>query len=356
MDIYYCPRCSGKPYTDNPKKGTVCPVCGAALRYENVNISSLSSRSKLNYPEKKTRKAEKGKSTYKDKRNKLRKYDTNKPSAASVSTSPEEIDENITQIGRKTRYITGIVENIRPSSDVHRDLFTKLRHYIFYSQSFSDTLYSFDMRYLDEKNHTHLARVNVYGDYSADSPTICSGIEHTVTGRPAVRNLSEDDKDIFFAKAVRNTENAIRFMKSPAAFFTFVYVLVFVAAIIYQISDPLMHGKLLDGISKIFVDFVPSAKAAVSMFAISFIFFSAVMFVNRTRMHIYYNFNSVCILSLMMTVMFFMKFPLNGFSGLSAAESFADVFACLITSSLCLLTAVICVWLIWITGCRIIRR
>lgn len=349
MDIYYCPRCNGKPYTDNPKKGTKCPVCGAELKYENVRQAALVSRSRLVYPDKKNKKSA-DRSVISTKRKRSAK-------SANISVNkPEQINENITVLDKKVRSITGTVLNIRPTSDIHRDFITKLRHYILYNQSFSDTLYSFDIKYIDENNHSHISRVNIYGDYRPDGPTICSGIEHTVTGRAAVKNLSEEDNNIFFAKSVRNMENDIRFMHSPAGFFSLLYVLFFAAVFVLKIFNPLIHGTLLDEIRRMFIEFVPSAKAAVSMFSISFILISAIMLLNSNKSHIYYNFNTACVYSLISTVLFFMKYPLISFSDLSASESFSSVFACLTTASLSIVTAVIIVWLIWKIGCRIIRR
>ncbi len=50
MEIYYCEKCSGRPYTLKLKSGAECPECGSLLRYEDVSDESLASRRKLVYP------------------------------------------------------------------------------------------------------------------------------------------------------------------------------------------------------------------------------------------------------------------------------------------------------------------
>lgn len=44
MDIYFCDKCSGRPYTKKLSNGTECPVCGNMLKYEDVSEESLSHR------------------------------------------------------------------------------------------------------------------------------------------------------------------------------------------------------------------------------------------------------------------------------------------------------------------------
>ncbi len=44
MEIFYCDKCAGKPYTKNLKSGIKCPVCGTILKCEEVNEDSLSQR------------------------------------------------------------------------------------------------------------------------------------------------------------------------------------------------------------------------------------------------------------------------------------------------------------------------
>lgn len=46
MEIYYCEKCSGKPYTTK-LSSTVCPVCGSMLKYDEVSEESLAVREKL---------------------------------------------------------------------------------------------------------------------------------------------------------------------------------------------------------------------------------------------------------------------------------------------------------------------
>ncbi len=44
MEIFYCEKCTGKPYTKNLKDGIKCPVCGTILKCEDVNEEALNSR------------------------------------------------------------------------------------------------------------------------------------------------------------------------------------------------------------------------------------------------------------------------------------------------------------------------
>ena len=46
MEIYYCEKCSGKPYTTK-LSSAVCPVCGSMLRFDDVPEDSLAAREKL---------------------------------------------------------------------------------------------------------------------------------------------------------------------------------------------------------------------------------------------------------------------------------------------------------------------
>lgn len=319
MEIFYCPDCEGKPYTDSIKSGTKCPICKAALKYADVSAQSLSGRPRLDVSKKKER-SEKAES----------KKDT------SVSAKY-----------RKYRTISGTVENIRPHSGETRSLFTKIRHYIMYQQNWSDTLYSFDIRPRDDITGNDRISVHIYGDYSGDGATICSGFDHTVTGRMALHNFSEDDNDIFFARRVRNNDTRIKFASSPVGFMMTVFVLYFLYSVIMFIKEPLFSGELLNEIKRILEDFVPSATAAASMFAISFVFSSIVVYVNRAKTHIKFNFNSVAIVSLMLTVLFFMKHKLKTFAGLSVSESFSDIFAILVTSSLEIISVCIIVYVVW---------
>ena len=41
MEIYFCPECEGKPYTESTKAGTKCPVCKARLQFAEVSEASL---------------------------------------------------------------------------------------------------------------------------------------------------------------------------------------------------------------------------------------------------------------------------------------------------------------------------
>jgi len=53
MEIYYCTKCEGKPYTLKISKGITCPVCGTTLRTEDVNEESLTGRPELYQQQKK---------------------------------------------------------------------------------------------------------------------------------------------------------------------------------------------------------------------------------------------------------------------------------------------------------------
>lgn len=320
MEIFYCPGCEGKPYTDSMKMGTRCPVCGSELKYADVTEQSLAGRPKLEARGRKKASA---------------KSETRNPNAA------------VSEKYKKQRMICGTVENIRPHTGAQRGLFTKIRHYIMYGQSFSDTLYSFDIRPRDDETGNDRVCVHIYGDYTGDGATICSGFTHAVTGRMALKNFSEDDNDIFFARRIRNDNTRIRFASSPDAFMITVFVLYFLYSVVMYFREPALSGTLLDSIRQILTDFIPSATAAASMFSIAFVFVSVLVYANRLRTHIGYNFNSVACISLMMTVLFFMKHKLSSFAGLTVSESFSDVFALLVTSSLNILIACVIVYIVW---------
>ena len=49
MDIYYCEKCAGRPYTRKLKSGPDCPQCGGMLRFEDVSEESLQGRKELVY-------------------------------------------------------------------------------------------------------------------------------------------------------------------------------------------------------------------------------------------------------------------------------------------------------------------
>lgn len=51
MEIYYCEKCSGKPYTTK-LSSTVCPVCGSILRFDEVSEGALAEREKLSFEKK----------------------------------------------------------------------------------------------------------------------------------------------------------------------------------------------------------------------------------------------------------------------------------------------------------------
>jgi len=54
MEIYYCEKCEGKPYTKNISGGITCPVCNSILKYDDVSEDSLSGREQLNTGDKKS--------------------------------------------------------------------------------------------------------------------------------------------------------------------------------------------------------------------------------------------------------------------------------------------------------------
>lgn len=47
MDIYYCEKCAGRPYTRKLKSGPDCPQCGGMLKFEEVSEESLKNRQEL---------------------------------------------------------------------------------------------------------------------------------------------------------------------------------------------------------------------------------------------------------------------------------------------------------------------
>jgi len=47
MEIYYCGKCPGRPYTRKIRTGAECPQCGSLLRFEDVSEESLTSRTEL---------------------------------------------------------------------------------------------------------------------------------------------------------------------------------------------------------------------------------------------------------------------------------------------------------------------
>ena len=53
----------------------------------------------------------------------------------------------------------------------------------------------------------------------------------------------------------------------------------------------------------------------------------------------------------MTTILFFLKNKLSGFAGMTVSESFSEIFALLVTSSLPILAACIGVYVVW----RIVR-
>ena len=111
--------------------------------------------------------------------------------------------------------------------------------------------------------------------------------------------------------------------------------------------EPVKSGEILESIRQILTDFIGSAPAAVSMFSISFIFISFLVYANRLRTHIGFNFNSVAGISFMMTVLFFMKHKLSSFAGFTVSECFSDIFAILVTSSLNIIIACVIVYVVW---------
>jgi hypothetical protein len=320
MEIYFCPECEGRPYTESTKAGTKCPVCKARLQFADVSEASLAGRPKLETKGKK-KTSEKGKG---------------KPKQVSV---PDKY--------RKQRMICGTVENIRPHTGEQRGLFTKIRHYIMYGQSFSDTLYSFDICPREDETGNDRVHVRIYGDYAGEGATICSGFTHAVRGRMALKNFSEEDNDIFFANWIRNDDTRIRFTSSPAAFMVTVFVLYFFYSVLMYFKEPAMSGEILESIRHVLTDFIGSATAAASMFSIAFIFTSFLVYANRLRTHIGFNFNSVAGISFMMTVLFFMKHKLSSFAGFTVSECFSDIFAILVTSSLNIIIACVIVYVVW---------
>ncbi len=323
MEIFYCPHCEGRPYTDNIKSGSKCPVCGTVLRYEDVSGESLTNRKKIEYPS--------GKKADSSKKNKRK----------------EEKVKTVYDKYKRVKTISGNVENIRPCREDPRGLFTKIRHYIMYGQSFSDTLYSFEITPRDDLTGNDKIRVHIYGDYYGDGATICSGFDHTVTGHMALKNVSENDNDIFFARKIRNTECKIKFVSSPAAFMITVFVIFFLYKIFAALKDPFMDGKVVDYLREVFEEFIPSATTATCMFAVAFLFTSLIQFANKNKTHIEYNFNTIAELSLMMTILFFMNFNLSGFAGLSIRESFSYIFAVLVSHSVYILAAFFGTLIIW---------
>lgn len=49
MEIYYCGKCAGKPYTRKIKNAAECPCCGSILRFEDVSEESLAGRKELEF-------------------------------------------------------------------------------------------------------------------------------------------------------------------------------------------------------------------------------------------------------------------------------------------------------------------
>jgi len=318
MEIFYCPVCEGKPFTDSMKTGTKCPVCKSDLKYADVSEQSLAGRPRI---------------------------ETVKKVSEKSAKKPEDV--TAADRYRKQKMICGTVENIRPHTGEQRGLLTKIRHYIMYGQSFSDTLYSFDIRPRDDISGEDRVCVHIYGDYTGDGATICSGFTHAVTGRMALKNFSEEDNDIFFARRIRNDNTRIKFASSPAAFMITVFVLYFLYSVVMWFREPAMNGTLLESIQGILTDFIPSATAGASMFSIAFAFTSVLVYANRLKTHIGYNFNAVAGISFMLSALFFMKHKLSSFAGMSVSESFSEIFALLVTSSLNILIACVTVYIIW---------
>lgn len=323
MDIYYCPACAGKPYTTNTKTSTKCPVCGATLKYEDVLEQSLQGRQRISYPKKKT-----------NNKTVSHKKDKEKNSVVALKY-------------KKRKTISGTVENIRPCIEEPRSFFTKLRHYIMYGQSWTDTLYSFEIKPRDDETGNDRIKVHIYGDYYGDGATVCSGFEHTVKGHMAIRNISENDNDIFFARKIRNDNCEIRFVKSPFAFMMTVFIAFFIYMAAVSLKKPFLSGTLLEEIKRIFNEFIPSAKAAVCMFSIIFIISSAYIYINRSKTHIQYNFNTIGIFSFLVTTLFFIKYDFYIFRNLSFGESTSMIFSLLLTSSLKIITALLGTYVLW---------
>ncbi len=323
MDTYYCPFCTGKPYTTDTKVSTKCPVCGTTLRYEDVLEQSLQGRPRISYQKKKT------------------------DNTRISQKKSKEKNAVLSSKYKKRKTISGTVENIRPCIEEPRSFFTKLRHYIMYGQSWSDTLYSFDIKPRDDETGNDRIKVHVYGDYYGDGATICTGFEHTVKGHMAIRNLAENDNDIFFARKIRNNNCEIKFVKSPFAFMITVFTVFFLYMVAISLKKPFLSGTLLEEIKRIFNDFIPSARGATCMFAITFIISSAYIYINRTKTHIQYNFNSIGLFSFIVTTLFFIKFGLKNFNNLSIRESTSLIFSLLLTSSLKIITALLGTYVIW---------
>ncbi len=319
MDIFYCPDCKGKPYTKNIKAGSKCPKCGAVLKYEDVSQQALNNREVLEYPTKKVHK----------------------------NKSREDSEIPLSKKNRKLRTVSGIVENLKPRKNEQREFFTKLIHYIVYHQSWSDTLYSFDIKPRNQDLDNQKIHVHIYGDYFGDGATICSGFDHTVKGRMAVKNLMENDNNIFFAYHVRNNDSEIRFYRSPVGFMMTAFVLYFIYSLFIALKEPIMSGAMLEEIRKVFSDFVPSAKAVASMYAIVFVVSAVLISVNKNKTHIMFNFNSVAVFSLMVTILFFLRYNLIQFANLSVSESFSTIIAFIVTSLLPVLASCMGVFLLW---------
>ena len=324
MEIYYCPVCTGKPYTDSIKHGTNCPVCAASLKYEDVLEQSLRDRPRIEYPKKGV-----------------------KNSKSNIKNENKQKQISVSAKYKKYRSISGTVENVRPCASEPRSLSTKLRHYIMYGQSWSDTLYSFDIKPRDDISGNDRIKVHIYGDYRDDGATICSGYDHTVRGHMAIRNFAEDDNDIFFARKIRNNNCEIRFVRSPFAFMMTVFILYFVYKMIAAFWEPLKKGEALGEIEKVLNDFIPSASAASCFYVIIFVVSAAYIYINRMKTHIRFNFNSVGIFSLLVTILFFMKFKLTEFAGLSIRKSAELILSYLITSSVRIAAAVLGTYILW---------
>jgi hypothetical protein len=49
MEVYYCEKCSGRPYTKKIRDAK-CPDCGSLLKFEDVSADSLAGRRELQFP------------------------------------------------------------------------------------------------------------------------------------------------------------------------------------------------------------------------------------------------------------------------------------------------------------------
>jgi len=49
MEVYYCSRCQGRPWTRKIKSGAECPQCGSLLKIEDVSEESLTGRAELHF-------------------------------------------------------------------------------------------------------------------------------------------------------------------------------------------------------------------------------------------------------------------------------------------------------------------